>query len=423
MESTLTVQERLAMTKAVAKRYQRATKKERGRMLDEFCATTGYNRAYAAYKLHNMGRKVHMTVKGVRTVFVFGEKKRSTKRRSRRIYDDTIKVHLERLWALADGLCGKLLAVWIRTTLPRLEHFEEIVLDGTTREKLLAISPATIDRLLTPVRAKSKLKGRSRTKPGTLLKHQIPIRTFSDWDDARPGFVEIDLVSHDGGILEGDNIHTLDVTDVCTAWTETQAVKNKAQRWVFDALQTIIPLLPFPLLGIDSDNGSEFINNHLKRFCEEHQLTFTRSRPYRKNDSCFVEQKNWSVVRRTVGYYRYDTPEELLLLEELYRSLRLYTNFFQPVMKLKTKTRIGAKVIKTYDSPCTPFQRVLEHSAISEQHKQLLRDQYQLLNPAELKRIITRFQNKLFAFTEKKLLHNKHRKSFEQSSTVTCFPL
>jgi hypothetical protein len=418
MHFSLTVQERQAMTRAVAKRYQRATKKERGRILDEFCATTGYNRAYAAFQLHNLGRKVHQTINGVRTVFVFGEKKRQKKRSYRRIYDDTVRTHLERLWAMADGLCSKLLVVWLRTTIPRLEYFEELVLDDATRKKLLAISPATIDRLLAPTRAKFKLKGRSRTKPGTLLKHQIPIRTFSDWNDALPGFVEIDLVSHDGGILEGDNIFTLDVTDVCTGWTELSAVQNKAQRWVFDALMNIIQHLPFPLRGIDSDNGSEFINNHLKRFCQEHRLEFTRSRPYRKNDSCYVEQKNWSVVRRAVGYYRYDTPEELTLLNELYRSLRLSTNFFQPVMKLQTKTRKGAKVFKTYDKPLTPYQRVLNHPAVSEDNKQLLREQYQKLNPAEIKRTITRLENKLFSFAEKKLSFKHQKHSYAKYSTV-----
>ena len=411
------------MTNAVARRYQKATKKERGRILDEFCATTGFHRAYAAHKLHNTGRKVHKTLHGVRTVFVFGERKRRTKQSRPRTYDTTVKPHLERLWALADGLCGKLLAVWIRTTLPRLEQFEEIVLDAAVREKLLSISPATIDRMLAPLRAKSKLKGRSRTKPGTLLKHQIPIRTFCEWNDLRPGFLEIDLVSHDGGILEGDNCYTLDVTDVCTGWTETRVVKNKAQRWVFDALTDIFALLPFPVLGIDSDNGSEFINHHLMRFCTEHSITFTRSRPYRKNDNCFVEQKNWSVVRRTLGYYRYDTEQELRLIEELYRSLRLYTNFFQPSMKLSTKTRIGAKVSKTYDHPLTPYQRTLNHVTVSEERKQLLRNQYQLLNPAELKRTITRLQNKLFSLAEKKLLTHKRRIQHDKYSTSLGIPV
>lgn len=215
----------------------------------------------------------------------------------------------------------------------------------------MKVSASTIDRLLRQEKKKYTLKSRSKTKPGTLLKNQIPIRTFSEWDEGRPGFMEIDLVGHDGGDARGEFIQTLDVTDVCTGWTETRAVRNKAQVWVFEALKEIMDRIPFDLLGIDSDNGSEFINHHLFRFCTERKITFTRTRSYRKNDNCFVEQKNYSVVRRFAGYLRYNTEEELKLLNELYSYLRLYTNFFQPVMKLTEKTRIGSGVIKRYDIP------------------------------------------------------------------------
>lgn len=315
--------------------------------------------------------------------------------------------------ASAVPLCG---IVWIRTTLPILERFEEITLDPQTRQKLLVISAPTIDRLLRPYRVKLHARARSTTKPGTLLKHQIPIRTFSEWDDAIPGFVEIDLVSHDGGNLEGDVVQTLDVTDVATGWTETHAVKNKAQRWVFEALSDVITHLPFELKGIDSDNGGEFINNHLARFCKESSITFTRSRPYRKNDSCFVEQKNWSVVRRAVGYYRYDTPPELELLNELYRSLRLYTNFFQPVMKLLSKTRVGSKVIKKHDQPLTPYHRVLKHPSVSPARKHQLQKQYQELNPASLKRAISKLQDRLSTFAQQKMRHPKPARSLPHES-------
>lgn len=217
------------------------------------------------------------------------------------------------LWVIADGICGKRLAPFIQNALPILERFEEIIIDNDTREKLLSISPATIDRLLQSERTKFHLKGRSRTKPGTLLKHQIPIRTFSQWDEQQPGFVEIDLVSHDGGTSRGEFIQTLDLTDICTKWTETRAVRNKAQRWVFEALEDIIAHLPFELRGIDSDNGAEFINAHLLRYCDARKITFTRSKPYRKNDNCFVEQKNYSVVRKTAGYFKYDTAEKSMI--------------------------------------------------------------------------------------------------------------
>jgi hypothetical protein len=249
---------------------------------------------------------------------------------------------------------------------------------------------------LKPERKKYELKGRSLTKPGTLLKHQIPIRTFSEWDEQRPGFVEIDLVGHEGGNPRGDFIQTLNVTDVCTGWTEMQAVKNKAQIWVFEALKDIRERLPFDLLGIDSDNGGEFINNHLVGFCHEEHITFTRSRSYRKNDNCFIEQKNYTIVRRYVGYTRYDTEEAQMIMNELYVHLRLYVNFFQPVMKLIQKTRIGSRVRKKYDEPQTPYQRVLTSPFVPENKKDILRQQYTQLNPAALRRKIAKLQNKIF---------------------------
>ena len=227
----------------------------------------------------------------------------------------------------------------LKEMLAILQRHKEIKVTREIKKKLLRISASTIDRILKPERKKYELKGRSLTKPGTLLKHQIPIRTFSEWDEQRPGFVEIDLVGHEGGNPRGDFIQTLNVTDVCTGWTEMQAVKNKAQIWVFEALKDIRGKLPFDLLGIDSDNGGEFINDHLVRFCHEERINFTRSRSYRKNDNCFIEQKNYTIVRRYVGYARYDTEIAQKLLNELYGYLRLYVNFFQPVMKLIQKTR------------------------------------------------------------------------------------
>ncbi|MEW6106817.1 MAG: transposase family protein, partial [Bacillota bacterium] len=184
---------------------------------------------------------------------------------------------------------------------PILERRGELRLDDDTRKKLLSISAATIDRRLAQDHRRLDIKGRSGTKPGTLLKHNIPLETFSEWSDTEPGFVEIDLVGHDGGNTRGEYAQTLDVVDVATRWTETRAVKNKAQKWVFEALKHIIARIPFPVRGIDSDNGAEFTNDHLIRFCAQNRITFTRSRAYNKNGSCYVEQKNWSVVRRTAS--------------------------------------------------------------------------------------------------------------------------
>ena len=299
---------------------------------------------------------------------------------------------------------GAVSASW--RIVPVLEKHGELSVRKETRAKLLKMSAATVDRLLAAEKKKLRLKGRCRTKPGSLLKSQIPIRTFADppagcragWDEKEPGFLEVDLVGHDGGSTQGDYIQTLDATDVHTGWTETKAVKNKAQIWTLAAMKEIVGRVPFGVLGIDSDNGSEFINAHLKAFCEEKKITFTRSRPFRKNDNCFVEQKNYSVVRRAVGYWRYDTDEELEILNELYEYLRLYTNFFQPVMKLREKQRIGSKVIKRYDQAKTPYRRVLEcvaRDGVSSQMKRRLRREYARTNPAELNRKIGELQNQL----------------------------
>jgi hypothetical protein len=269
--------------------------------------------------------------------------------------------------------------------------------DATTSKKLAHMSAATIDRLLRPERQKYQLKGRTHTRPGTLLKHQIPMRTFNEWDEQQPGFLEIDLVGHDGGVIDSHHAFTLNAVDIASGWNCSAALKNKAQVWTLAGVEKIRAKLPFPLLGLDSDNGSEFINESLYNYCQEHKITFTRSRPYRKNDSCFVEQKNYSVVRRAVGYQRCDTDQQLRLLNELYEPLDLYTNFFQPSMKLKSKERHGARVKKKYDAARTPYQRLLDSNFIKEEIKQQLRERYRVLNPAQLKRQLEKLQQKLLA--------------------------
>jgi hypothetical protein len=395
----LTMRERHAIVRELAPRFHRASKKERGHLLDEFVGLTGYTRCYAAYVLRNCGKKQLRIVQGKRVVFVPGHARiQGTARTRQRKYGSPLLMNaLEFLWALADGLCGKLLVVFIRQTLTLLEQQGSLqIVDPTIRGQLMTISAATADRLLMKTKARSKLKGRSTTRPGTLLKHHIPIRTFADWDEHHPGFCEIDLVAHDGGSACGDFIHTLDMTDVATGWTEPEAVRNKAQCHVFDGLQHIRTRLPFPLLGIDSDNGGEFINNELHRYCQDERITFTRSRPYRKNDNCFVEQKNYSIVRRTVGYYRYDTSEQLSLLNELYHNLRLFTNFFIPVMRLKEKVRNGSKVTRRYDVPRTPYHRLLAHPDFGDNLKQELTRQYEQLNVVQLKRQLNKLQDLLF---------------------------
>jgi hypothetical protein len=392
----LTMKARQEVIVATAGQYRGASKKEKGQILEQFIATTGYSRWYARLVLRHEGRRVQI---GKKTILLAVREKLKTKRQRAKLYDEKVQTALVKLWRIMDYICGKRLQPLLPELLTVLERHNEFSCDRDTRAKLLRISAASIDRLLKAERQKHQLRGRAGTKPGTLLKKQIPIRTYAEWDEERPGFAEIDLVAHDGGVGAGDYCQTLDLTDIATTWTETKAVRNKAQTWVFAALKEIRQNLPFPLLGIDSDNGSEFINKYLTEYCQKQKLTFTRSRPYRKNDNCFVEQKNYSIVRRAVGYQRYDSELQLRLLNELYATLRLYTNFFQPTMKLQSKERVGSKVIKRYDRAQTPYQRVLTAVSVSKAVKQLLRAKYETLNPAALKRKLMRLQDQLLKST------------------------
>jgi hypothetical protein len=379
----LTMRERKAVTREAARRYGRAKKQEKGRMLDELGKLTGYNRCYLARMLRAGGKGM-------------GQERKSRDRKARsRDYGTEVLRPLKKLWAIMDSICSKRLKAILPGLIDNLERFGELRLPAEVKAQLKRMSASTIDRLLAPERRRMQLKRRSGTKPGSLLKGAIPVRTFAEWDGSIPGFMEIDLVGHDGGEARGEFIQTLNMVDVFSGWTETRAVKNKAQLWVFEALKEIRTELPFPLLGIDSDNGAEFINAHLLHYCQEEGISFTRSRPYRKNDSCHVEQKNWTVVRRAVGYARFEGEEQLEILNRLYDLLRLYTNFFQPSMKLVEKTREGSKVIKRYDQPKTPYQRLLDFGSLQPEQQQRLASLYSLLNPAQLQRRISSLQDKL----------------------------
>jgi hypothetical protein len=394
----LTMKQRQAVTAVTGQRYRNGSKKVKQQILNEFCETTGYCRGYARFVLRNHGRQIWLRGKRV----IVGDVRQRRQRQKPRHYNEAVVQELIKLWELLNYACGKRLVAIMPELIAKLEQFDELRLAPSTKEKLLRISATTVDRLLQPERRKQQLRRRAHTKPGTLLKHQIPIRTFAEWNEQQPGFAEIDLVAHDGGLALGDYCQTLDLTDVFSGWTETEAVPNKAQVWVFEALQRIRQRLPFPLLGLDSDNGSEFVNQELLRYCQKERLTFTRARPYRKNDNCYVEQKNYSVVRQTVGYQRFDTTAELMVLQQLYATLRLYTNFFQPTMKLKSKERFGSRVKKSYHAPQTPYQRVLACAAVSAADKKKLQRQYRLLNPAALKRALDKQRKELFRLASKK---------------------
>jgi hypothetical protein len=387
----LAMSERRAVVKAFAEQYQQGSKKVRSEVLQRFVVATGYSRSYASWLLRWHGKRVRVG----RRVVVIGDATKRVKRRRERVYGIEAVAVVTKLWKLLDCPSGKRLAAALPGLVEALERHGELALRPEVRRQVLSISAATIDRVLAPERQKIALKGRSRTKPGTLLKHAIPVRTFAEWNEHRPGFAELDLVAHEGGVARGEYVQTLNLTDVATGWTELAAVPTRAQVWVFEALKAVRARLPFPLLGIDSDNGGEFINHHLVAYCAKEKITFTRSRPYRKNDNCFVEQKNWSVVRRFVGYGRLEGERQRRVLDQLYAVLRLQLNFFVPSMKLIEKTRHGSHVTKRYDKPQTPYARVLGSPTVSDDVKDQLRTLYSTLNPAALSRSISLLQRRL----------------------------
>lgn len=289
------------------------------------------------------------------------------------------------IWEICGRICSKRLQPYMPEIIAVLERHNELQLSDEERYLLLRMSRSTMDRCLQKERYEHK-KGISTTKPGTLLKKAIPVRTYTDWDEHRPGFMEIDLVAHCGGSVEGQFFYTLTAVDIFTGWTECLPVKNRTQAAVFEQIVRFRKRLPFPVLGLDSDNGGEFINDMLYRYCTKEHITFTRSRPYRKNDQAHVEQKNWSVVRRTVGYDRFDSPNQFDLLEQIYDDLRYYVNFFQPVLKLVGKKDLGnGKYSKIYDHATTPYLRVLKASDVGIDVKASLVQKYIQLNPVALR--------------------------------------
>lgn len=364
-------QSKKEMIAAIQPRYLKANKAEKKQILDELIATTGYHRKHAIRVLRH------------------GDKPKGLKKAGRKkVYQGEVVEALEEIWEICGRICSKRLHPFLPEIVTVLERHKELILSPDIKTLLLSMSRATIDRCLKKARFNDPRHGISTTKPGTLLKKSIPVRTFTPWEDERPGFLEIDLVAHCGSSAEGQFLYTLTSNDIATGWTDTRAIANKTQAAVSKAIIDMRHALPFPLLGLDSDNGSEFINETLFRYCQSEQITFTRSRPYQKNDQAHVEQKNWSVVRHTIGYDRLETPEDLALLNSIYDDLRLYVNFFQPVLKLVAKHRIDGRTIRSYDKSMTPYRRVLDQNSVASNFKARLLNLYLQLNPVALRKSI-----------------------------------
>lgn len=362
---------RRELVEVVHPRYLKANKAEKKAILDEFIASTMYHRKYA----------IRLLKQGLRP-----RRLKSNKGRTK-VYQGEVVVALEQIWNICGRICSRRLHPFLPEMVRVLERCQELILSEEIKSLLLGMSRATIDRCLHNVRFE-KQHGLSTTKPGTLLKNAIAIRTWQDWDDAQPGFLEIDLVAHCGATIEGQFLYTLTTTDIATGWTECFALPNKTQFAVFGAIEALRQRLPFPLLGVDSDNGSEFINDLLYRYCLREQITFTRCRPYKKNDQAHVEQKNWNIVRHFIGYDRLETEAEMTLLNGIYDDLRLYVNYFQPMLKLIGKEHIDGKTIKKYDPAKTPYRRALASDQVNVGAKAKLTNDYVCLNPVTLRKSI-----------------------------------
>jgi hypothetical protein len=395
MHTTISPQTRAELLEALRQRYQQASKQEKAKILDEFVAVAGCHRKHAIRLLSG----TYLVVRAAPAV-------------DRRTYDEAVRQALVVLWEAADRICGKRLKAVLPNLVTALEQHGHLALDPTVRQRVLAASAATIDRLLASVRgsASTRKKRKHATKPS----QQVPIRTFADWNDPLPGSLEIDFVAHGGSSMHGTFLWSLVSTDVCSGWTEVVPLLAREQALVAEGLEVIRRQIPVPVRGIDSDNDSAFINDTLLAYCQQQGIAFTRSRAYQKNDQAWIEQKNGAVVRRFVGYERLAGVVAGQCLAQLYQVVRLYVNYFQPSFKLRSKTREGAKVKKVYHNPATPCERLLEHPAVAEAVKGKLRAERGRLDPLELLHRIREGQAALAALAAGELGSGPERESLEQ---------
>lgn len=362
-------QTRKELLDVMRQRYRESSKTDKSKILNEFIALTGYHRKHGVRLLK---QACDTEAQAVQEGPV----------RGRRVYDEAVKESLTVLWEASDRICGKRLKAILPELLDAMERHGHLSLDPELRSRVLRVSASTIDRMLKPIRSGSQ--SRRKQRRNLKVSKKIPVRTFADWDHPEPGFLEIDFVVHSGGSMAGSFIHTLAATDVCSGWTEFVPLLVREQSLVVEGLEVIFDQIPFPVLGIDSDNDSAFINETLIAFCRKSHVEFTRSRPYHKNDQAWVEQKNGAVIRRLVGYERFSGIVAGQALAHLYQAARLHVNCFQPSFKLRRKERQGAKVKRTYEPPATPCERLLRHLSIADETKVRLRSQRANLDPVKL---------------------------------------
>lgn len=394
MGKRVSKQARQELIEALRQRYHKATKWEKTKILDEFVAVAGCHRKHAVRLLNTQGD-------GVDELRASG----------RRIYDEAVREALIVCWEASDRICGKRLKAVLRSLTEAMERHGHLALEPVVREHLLSVSAATIDRLLAPVRGTvGRRRKRRRAKK---MSKQVAVRTFADWDEPAPGYLEIDFVAHCGGAMSGAFIHSLVATDVCSGWTEAVPLLAREQSLVVEGIEVMGRQFPVAIAGIDSDNDSAFINESLVAYCGRRHIDFTRSRPYLKNDQAWIEQKNGAVIRRFVGYERYAGSVAGQALAHLYSKVRLYVNYFQPSFKLISKTRDGARVSKRYDKPATPCDRLLAHEAVSTEVKDALRAQRERLDPVELLHGIRETQAALAALVSPALGTGPQRESLE----------
>jgi hypothetical protein len=378
MAGKISMRSRREVVSAVAERYRAAGRIEKGRILDELCAVMGWHRKHA-----------------IRALAFSNEKPESSRPRCRRGTYRPIREALIALWEASDRLCGKRLVVMIPTLLPALERHGRLKLSRDERSLVLRVSAATIDRVLSQIKIAAAGGRRRRAGFSSAVRREVPVRTFGDWGNPLPGYCEVDLVAHAGTSAAGAFIQTLTMVDVATGWTECFSLVVREATLVVDAIERAQSLFPWCIRGLDFDNDSAFMNDVVVPWCRSRGIEVTRSRAYQKNDQAFVEQKNGAVVRRLIGYGRFQGIESARLIARLFAAARLHVNFFQPSFKLKEKRREGAKVIKRYHAPVTPYERALAHPGVEDAAKARLRDIYRMLDPVALLAEVRNMQTEL----------------------------